>query len=241
MSTTSPTFSVRGIEVEVVYKDIKNLHIGVYPPLGKVRVAAPERLDEEQIRLAVIQRLPWIKRHRRQLREAARQTPREMVTGESHYVWGNRLRLTVTEQPGRAAIVPDGPRLRLSCPPGSTREQRVLQLERWHRADLRQRLEIMITKWEPVIGCQVTYWNIRKMKTRWGSCDPDRGRIWFNLDLAQKDPRCVEYVVVHELTHLLERLHNDKFTTLMDGFMSDWRQRRDELNRAPLGHEEWTY
>lgn len=241
MNTARPTFSVRGIEVEVVYKDIKNLHIGVYPPLGKVRVAAPTRLDQEQVRLAVIQRLPWIKRNQQQLRDAARQTPRQLVTGESYYVWGSRLRLRVAEQPGPSHITPDGSRLLLLCPPGSTRKYRLLQLECWRRTELRQRVGSMIAKWEPLIGRQVHYWNIRKMKTRWGSCDPERGRIWFNLDLAQKDPRCVEYVVVHELTHLLERLHNDRFVALMDGYMSDWRQRRDELNRAPLGHEDWTY
>jgi predicted metal-dependent hydrolase len=221
MSTSSPTFSVRGIDVEVVYKDIKNLHIGVYPPHGKVRVAAPARLDQEQVCLAVIQRLPWIKRHRQQLQEAARQTPREMVTGESHYVWGKRLRLMVIEQPGPARVTADGERLRLLCPPGSSLEYRLVQLEDWRRAELRQRLQVLITKWEPVIGRQVPYWNIRKMKTRWGTCNTGNSRIWFNLDLAQ-------------------RLHNDRFVALMDGFMSDWRQRRDELNRAPLGHEEWT-
>lgn len=241
MSTTSACLIVRGIEVEVAYKEIKNLHIGVYPPHGKVRVAAPARLDQEAVRLAVVQRLPWIKRHRRQLRDAARQTPREMVTGESHYVWGNRLRLRVTEQPGRGRIAVDGSRLLLSCPPGSTREYRLRQLEEWRRDELRQRLRVMIAKWEPIIGRQATYWNIRKMKTRWGSCDPGTGRIWFNLDLAQKHPRCVEYIVVHELAHLLERCHNDRFVALLDGFLSDWRQRRDELNSAPLGHEEWSY
>lgn len=241
MSTISACLVVRGIEVEVTYKAIKNLHIGVYPPHGRVRVAAPARLDQEQIRLAVIQRLPWIRRHRQQLQEAARQTPRRMVTGESHYVWGNRLRLRVIEQPGPARVAISGTRLHLLCPPGSTTEQRLRQLERWRRDELRQRLRTMIEKWEPIIGRNVPYWNIRKMKTRWGSCDPESGRIWFNLNLAQKPPRCVEYIVVHELTHLLERLHNDRFVALMDGFMSDWRQRRDELNRAPLGHEDWDY
>src|SRR5215207_6995527 len=118
MSTANAYLTVRGINIDVVYKDIKNLHIGVYPPVGRVRVAAPERLDEDQIRLAVIQRLPWIKRQRQQLQDAARQSPREMVTGESHYVWGVRYRLKVTERPGRAQIVVSGDRLHLSTPPG---------------------------------------------------------------------------------------------------------------------------
>lgn len=165
MSTTSPTFSVRGIEVEVCYKDIKHLHIGVYPPLGRVRVAAPQRLDEEQIRLAVIQRLPWIKRHRQQLQEAARQTPREMVTGESHYVWGVRYRLKVIERSGNVRITLNGDRLQLSIPTGSTKETRYLHLH------------TVIPKWETIIGREVPFWSIRRMRTRWGSCNPESGRI----------------------------------------------------------------
>lgn len=241
MSTTRTCLAVRGIDVEVTYKEIKNLHIGVYPPNGKVRVSAPVRLDQEQVRLAVIQRLPWIKRHQRQFRDAARQSPREMVTGESHYVWGIRYRLKVTERPGRAHVFLDGSRLHMTCPPGSTRESRLRHLENWRRSELRERLQTLIDKWEPVIGQKVAYWNIRKMKTRWGSCNPDSGRIWFNLDLAQKHPRCVEYIVVHEMAHLLERHHNDTFVTLLDNFLSNWRLTRDELNSAPLGHEDWNH
>ncbi len=241
MNTTNPTLSVRGIEVEVVYKDIKNLHIGVYPPLGRVRVAAPQRLDEEQIRLAVIQRLPWIKRHRQQLQEAARQTPREMVTGESHYVWGVRYRLKVIERSGNARITLNGDRLQLFIPTGSTKETRYLLLQDWQRSELRHRLHTVIPKWEPIIGREVPFWSIRRMKTRWGSCNPERGRIWFNLELVKKDPRCLEYVVAHEMVHLLERHHGEAFVAYMDRFLPGWRLRHDELNRAPLGHEEWDY
>jgi len=197
MSTTSATLSVREVEVEVVYKDIKNLHIGVYPPLGKVRVAAPQRLNEEQVRLAVIQRLPWIRQHRLQLQEAARQSPREMVTGESHYVWGVRYRLKVTERAGRAQIVLSGERLLLSVPEGSTSESRLRLLQDWQRSELRARLDVLIPKWEAIIGQEVPFWSIRRMKTRWGSCNPDSGRVWFNLELAKKAPRCLEYIVVH--------------------------------------------
>lgn len=239
MSTANASLTVRGIDVDVVYKDIKNLHIGVYPPIGRVRVAAPRRLDETQVRLAVIQRLSWIKRQQRQLQDAARQSPREMVSGESHYVWGTRRRLRVAERPGRAHVEVDGNRLLLYMPDGSDRETRERVLQRWQRDELRRAVPPLISQWEPIIGCSVSHWGIKRMKTKWGSCNRETGRIWINLELTKKHPRCLEYVVVHEMAHLLERNHGVRFTKLMDSFISDWRSRRDALNNAPLADEQW--
>jgi len=241
MSTSNTCLTIRGIEVEVDYKDIKNLHIGVYPPQGRVRVAAPSRLSDEHVRLAVIQRLPWIKRQRQQLRDAARQSVREMVTGESHYAWGVRYRLRVIEKSGPAMIDLDGVRLVLQVPPDADALTRTRALERWRRQELRQKLTDLIVQWEPIIGRSVPHWSIRKMKTRWGSCNSETGRIWFNLELAKKHPLCVEYIVVHEMSHLIERRHNAQFVALMDKFLPDWHARRDELNSASLGHEVWRY
>jgi predicted metal-dependent hydrolase len=241
MSTASAYLTVSGISVDVVYKDIKNLHIAVYPPLGRVRVAAPARLAEENIRLAVIQRLPWIKRQRQQLQNAARQSPREMVTGESHYVWGVRHRLTILERPGRPHVESDGDRLVMYLPASTSSEDRIKLLQDWQREQLRAEVPALITTWEPTIGRKVAGWTIRRMKTKWGSCNRETGRLWFNLELAKKHPGCLEYIVVHEMTHLLERGHGERFTKLMDRFMPDWRRRRDELNDAALAHEEWTY
>lgn len=240
MSTASAYVTVRGINVDVVYKDIKHLHIGVYPPLGRVRVAAPKRLDEEHIRLAVIQRLPWIKRQRNKLQEAVRQSPREMVTGESHYVWGVRHRLKVVERPGRPQIELEGERLLLCVPETTDTPARLKLLQDWQRRQLRAAISPLVEKWEPTIGRTVPRWSIRRMKTKWGSCNRETGYIWFNLELAKKHPRCLEYIVVHEMTHLLERNHGERFTKLMDGFLPDWRSRRDELNSAPLADERWT-
>jgi predicted metal-dependent hydrolase len=239
MSTASAFLIIRGIDVDVVYKDIKNLHIGVYPPLGRVRVAAPERLDDEHVRLAIIQRLPWIKKQREQLRSAARQSEREMVTGESHYAWGIRYRMKVMERPGRAHVEVDGERLLLYVPSGTTAERRRELLDRWYREQLRQVIPALIAKWEPVMRVRVPQWNIRRMKTKWGSCNPETGRIWFNVELAKKHPDCLEYVVVHEMTHHLERNHGIRFTKLMNSFMPDWRAHQDQLNRAPLAAEIW--
>lgn len=239
MSTASAYLTIRGIDVDVVFKDIKNLHIGVYPPLGRVRVAAPRRLGDEDVRLAIVQRLPWIKRQREKLRSAERQTQRQMVTGESHYVWGVRLRLRVIERPGRGHLEVDGGRLLLYVPAGTDADTRRELLARWRRQQLRERIPGLVQKWEPVIGRPVTRWSIRRMKTKWGSCNRESGHIWFNLELAGKHPELLEYILVHEMTHLIERGHGERFTQLMDDFLPDWRARRDALNDSPLAHEQW--
>jgi predicted metal-dependent hydrolase len=239
MSTASTCLTVRGIDIDVVYKDIKNLHIGVYPPLGRVRVAAPLRLDDDRVRLAVVQRLPWIRKQRDQLRAADRQSEREMVTGESHYVWGVRHRLKVVERPGRAHVETDGERLLLYVPAGTATESRRQILQRWQREQLRAHIPGLVTRWEQVIGRELPRWTIRRMKTKWGSCNRETGHIWFNIELAKKHPDCLEYIVVHEMTHLLERNHGEQFTTLMDRHLPDWRTRRDQLNDAPLAAESW--
>ena len=238
-STVKGTLTVRGIDVEIVYKDIKNLHIGVYPPAGRVRVSAPRHLSEDRVRLAVIQRLSWIKQQQKQFQDAARQPEREMVTGESHYVWGRRRRLSVIQRPGRAHVEIDHRRLLLYVPQGTDTATRVQVLQRWQREELRRAVPPLIARWEKEIGRQVTFWGIRRMKTKWGSCNREAARIWLNLELAKKDPACLEYVVVHEMAHLLERGHGERFTKLMGSLLPDWRTRRDTLNRAPLAEETW--
>lgn len=239
MSIASTSLTIRGIDVDVVYKDIKNLHIAVYPPIGRVRVAAPTRLDEEQVRLAVIQRLAWIKRRRQQLQDAARQSAREMVTGECHYVWGRRTRLKIVERPGHAHVELDGDRLLLYVPEGTGADARSRFLQDWYRKQLRVAIPSIINRWEPIVGRQVPRWSVRRMKTKWGSCNRETGHIWLNAELAKKDPLCLEYVVVHEMAHQLEGTHGARFTKLMDGLLPDWRARRAQLNAAPLAHEVW--
>lgn len=239
MNTGSASLTVRGIDVDVDYKNIKNLHIGVYPPTGRVRVAAPHRLDDEQVRLAVIQRLAWIKRQRQQLQDAERQSEREMLTGESHYLWGLRYRLQIVERPGRTHFQVSGDRLLLHAPPDTTAERRRILLDRWYRDQLRHTIPDIIAKWEPQLEVSVPKWTIRRMKTKWGSCNRETGHIWFNVELAKKHPDCLDYIALHEMTHYLERSHGERFTELMDGFLPDWRNRRDQLNHAPLAEETW--
>lgn len=239
MSTGSAYLTIRGISIDVVYKDIKNLHIGVYPPLGRVRVAAPDRLDDDAVRLAVIQRLPWIKQRRYAFQSAERQSEREMVSGESHYAWGVRRRLKVVTRPGRIHFEVDGDRLVLYSPEDADAEQRRVALDHWYREQLRHALPGVIATWEQRLGLSVPKWTIRRMKTKWGSCNRETRHIWFNVELAKKHPDCLEYIVAHEMTHYLERGHGERFTKLMDAQMADWRSRRDQLNEAPLTEEAW--
>lgn len=241
MSTPSAYLTVAGIDVDVVYKDIKNLHIGVYPPIGRVRVAAPLRLDEDAVRLALVQRLPWIKRQRDRLQDADRQSLREMVTGESHYVWGGRYRLKVVERPGRGHVELDGDRLLLYIPKQTSADNRRELLDRWYRVQLREAIPDIIAQWEPTLDVTVPRWTIRRMKTKWGSCNRETGHIWFNVELAKKHPRSLEYIAVHEMAHLLVRGHGERFTEVMDSVMPKWRARRDHLNDAPLAHEHWIH
>lgn len=238
MSTASAYLTVAGIGIDVVYEDIKNLHISVYPPVGRVRVAAPRRLDDDTIRLAVVQRLPWIKKQRAQLQDADRQTERRMVSGETHYVWGKRLRLDASHH-GRSSVRVVGKTLQLTTPAGYDDDQRRDVLDRWYRHVLKTAIPPLLSIWQPIVGVEVTGFVVRRMKTKWGTCQPLSRSIWLNPELAKKNPRCLEYIVVHELTHLLERTHNERFIDLMDLHMPDWRARRDELNGAPLAHEEW--
>jgi len=228
--------------VEVVRKDIKNLHLGVYPPKGRVRVAVPLRLDDEAVRLAVISRLGWIRRQQSGFGQQDRQSLREMTTGESHYFQGRRYRLDVIEHDGPTSVtLPNNATMQLRVRPGTGRDKREAVLHRWYRRRLREQIPELIAAWEPVIGVEVAAWGIRKMKTRWGSCNIEARRVWLNLELAKKSPACLEYILAHEMVHLLERHHSDRFRELMDRLMPQWRLHRDELNRAPLAHEEWVY
>ncbi|MEX2402406.1 MAG: SprT family zinc-dependent metalloprotease [Rhodothermales bacterium] len=233
---------VSGIEVEVVRKDIKNVHLSVYPPSGRVRIAVPVHVDDEAVRLAVIDRLDWIRRQQRELAEQPRQSRREMVTGESHYVWGHRYLLNVIRHQGPNIVRLRKPTtLEMFVRPEAGAERRRDVLAEWYREQLKERIPQLVTEWEPVLGVEVAEWGVKQMKTKWGSCTPDDRRIWLNLELAKKPPECLEYIVVHEMVHLLERHHNDRFRALMDRFMPKWRLHRDTLNAAPLSHEDWGY
>lgn len=242
MTTERRRIEVRGVPVEVVRKEIRNLHIGVYPPAGRVRVAAPRRMTDDAIRLALVTRLGWIRRQQANMGKQVRQSQRELVSGESHYFGGRRYQLRVIYEDGAPSIsLSNNTAMTLCIRRGASRDIRDAVLQRWYRVQLRAQLPALVTKWEPRIGVAIEELRIRKMKTRWGSANAAAGRIWLNLELVKKPASCLEYVLVHEMVHLLERRHNDRFRELMDQAMRSWRLRRDELNRAPLAHEEWRY
>jgi len=234
--------TVNGLLVDVVRKDIKNLHLAVYPPNGRVRVAAPLRVDDEAVRLAVISRLAWIKRQQAKFEGQERQSAREYVSGESHYYQGNRYLLNVVyhDAPPKV-VIRNKTTLDLFVRRGSDTAQRERVLLAWYRKELKQMVPPLIVKWETIIGVEIADWGVKQMKTKWGSCSIEARRIWLNLELIKKPAHCLEYIVVHEMVHLLERHHDDRFIAYMDQFMPQWRFLRDELNKEPLGHATWEY
>jgi predicted metal-dependent hydrolase len=242
MSIERSHITVNGMRVEIVRKDIKNLHLGVYPPNGRVRVAAPLRVSDDAVRLAVIGKLAWVKRQRAQFEAQPRQSEREMVSGESHFFLGRRYRLRVIPHEGPAKVAVRGKSVvELRVRPETDALQRERVLHRWYRQHLKDLIEPLLDKWQRRLGVQVSECRIKKMKTKWGTCNIDARRIWLNLELAKKPVQCTEYVLVHELVHLLERHHSDRFVGIMNQSLPRWRVIREELNAAPLAHEAWSY
>ena len=233
---------MRGTPIEVVRKDIKNLHLGVYPPGGRIRVAAPLHLTDDALRMAVISRLGWIRRKQSEFEQQERQSQREFVSGESHYFEGRRYRLDVIEDEGRPSVrLINNTRMALRVRRSADRNTREAVLYQWYRGQLRDRLSALLEKWEPRVGIQVSEVRIKRMKTRWGTCNGEVYRIWLNLELIKKSPSCLEFILVHEMVHMIERSHNEQFRGLMGRLMPQWRAHRDHLNRAPLAHAEWIY
>ena len=242
MNTKGTQIRVSGLSVQIVRKDIKNLHLGVYPPHGRVRVAAPLRVRNDAVRLAIIGKLAWIKKQQAKFAAQPRQSEREMVSGESHYFLGKRYRLRVIEYHGAGKVVlRNKSTMDLYVRSEISAEQRRKVLQRWYREQLKTLIPPLLVKWQQPMGVQVADWGIKKMKTKWGACTIEARRIWVNLELAKKPVRCLEYIIVHELVHLLERHHSDRFTAYMNQFLPLWRRYRAELNQQPLGHGTWEY
>jgi len=229
------------IVVDVVQKDIKNIHLSVYPPTGKVRISAPLRMDIDTIRVFAITKLGWIKSQQKKLLEQERETPREYLDRESHYLWGKRYLLKVVEKDAAPEVELKHNKMLFQIRPATTDERKQDILEAWYREKLKEVVPALIAKWEPLMGVKVEKFFVQKMKTKWGSCSPASKSIRLNTDLAKKPPECLEYIVVHEMTHLLEPSHNARFISLMDQFMPKWRFYKDELNKLPVRHENWDY
>jgi predicted metal-dependent hydrolase len=229
------------IAVDVILKDIKNVHLSVHPPTGRVRISAPKRMSLDIIRVFAISKLGWIKRQQTKLREQEREPPREYLDRESHYLWGKRYLLTVSEIDSAPSIELRNSRMLLQVRPRTDRRKKNALVEEWYRKQIGKVVPPLLARWQPLMGVRVERFFVQRMKTRWGSCNYNARTIRLNTELAKKAPECLEYILVHELAHLLEPTHNARFTEYMDQFMPGWRVNRQELNRAPLTDEHWRY
>lgn len=229
------------IVVDVVLKDIKNIHLSVYPPAGRVRISAPQRMSLDTIRVFAITKLDWIGRQQAALQAQERETPREYIDRESHYLWGKRYLLSIIELDAPPAIELGHSRMLLRVRPGTDETRRQSLVEEWYREQIKAAVPGLLDRWEPRLGVGVERFFVQRMKTKWGSCNHQAGTIRLNTELAKKPPECLEYIVVHELLHLLEPTHNARFIALMDQFMPHWQFHREVLNRLPAPHEAWSY
>ena len=227
------------ISVEVVKKDIKNIHLSVYPPTGTVRISAPLRMNIDTIRVFAISRLGWIKKQQQKLKKQEREAPRDYLDRESHYLWGKRYLLKVVEEDAAPRVELKHKKIILQVRSGTSRDKKKAILEEWYRERLKEALPTLIAKWEKLMNVKVKRFFVRRMKTRWGSCNPSTKSIRLNTELAKKLPDCLEYIVVHEMAHLREPTHNSRFIALMDSMMPKWEFYREMLNQSPLRHESW--
>lgn len=222
---------IGNINIEVISKNIKNIHLSVHPPNGRVRLAVPKSMNDESVRLFAISKLSWIKKQMKKFENQRREGPRKFVSGESHYLFGERYLLNVVETKSKQRVeIANNKYLNLYVKKDSTIEKRERIMNEWYRSQLKLEIPKYIAKWEKIMDVSVKEWNVRKMKTIWGSCNIYDKKILINLELAKKNPKGLEYVVVHEMVHLLERKHNDKFKEYMDKFLPNWRAIRNEIN-----------
>ena len=232
---------VGGIPVEVVFKKIKNIHLSVHPPTGRVRISAPRWVKLDTVRVYAISKIDWIKRHQRKFQAQERETRREYLDRESHYVWGKRYLLKVEQENRIPSVELRHNQMILTVRPGAKQDKRETVVTAWYRDLVREAVIPLLAKWEPALGVKADRIIVRRMKTRWGSCTSTKKTIRLNTELGKKPRECLEYVLVHELLHLIEPSHNARFISLMDQHLPHWRHIRDELNRAPLGHVDWEY
>lgn len=233
MSTEQFEISVSDIRVDVIKKDIKNIHLAVYPPTGRVRLSSPKSMKTESLRLFVISKLGWIKKHIRNMKSQVREPERKYIQGESHWVEGQRYLLNIIEKDAAPkAEIRNKKYIDLYIRPGADKEKKEEVMREWYRNRLKERVPELIAKWEERLDVEVDEWGVKLMKTKWGSCNIDARRIWINLELAKKPIHCLDYVVLHEMVHFKERHHNDRFKALLDKHYPGWQNVREELNEV---------
>lgn len=229
-----PQIKVGSLEIQIVRKNIKNLYLRVYPPDGQVRIVCPQKLDDATIKQLIDTKIPWIEQKRAKFQAQPPKSPRQYITGESCYFKGDRYLLNVIYHQAPPKVILESAQLNLYVRYGSIDAQREKVLTNWYRQQLKAELPSLIAKWEKTIGVQINDWGVKKMKTRWGTCNPQAKRIWLNLELIKQPQHCLEYVIVHELVHLLERKHNDRFWHYVSMFMPQWQQYQEKLNSSYL-------
>jgi len=239
---TKTEIKVGNYTTEIVRKEIKNMHLGVYPPTGRIRVAVPLKTSDESIRLLIVSKIPWIKKQQAKFINQERQSKRDYISGESHYFLGRRYLLKVIDiEPIPRVEIKRKTRINLYVKPNSTQQHREKLLDNWYRLEIKKQIEFLGDKWSKIIGIKANKISVRKMKTKWGTCNPRSRRILLNLELAKKPSHCLEYVFVHEMIHLLEKKHSVKFQNYMDKFLPKWKQLKQELNKSPLNYIDWDY
>lgn len=229
------------LPVQVFRKKIRNLHLSVLPPDGRVRISAPEKQSLERIKAYAVTKLPWIRQQQRQLRGQERETPHRYVDRESHYLWGRRYLLKLVETDGTPGIVLKAKTIKLLHRPCSTEQRRAEILEEWYRETLKAAILPVLATWEKRIGVTCAGFHVQRMRTKWGSCSPEKKTIRLNSELARKPKPCLEYLIVHELIHLIEPTHNARFRSLLDQHLPTWQNRKKTLNSLPVRHETWGY
>jgi predicted metal-dependent hydrolase len=228
------------LALDVILKDIKNVHLSVHPPTGRVTISAPSRMSLNTIRVFAISKLGWIKKQQRKLQEQERETPREYLDRESHYVWGRRYLLKV-EEAAAPKIELKHSKMILHVDSRRNHDAKQAIVARWYRDQIKDAVPDLLARWEPLLGVKVKRVFVQKMKTKWGSCNPSKSSIRLNTDLAKKPRKCLEYIVLHEMVHLIERHHNDRFRKYMDQLLPQWHLYQSELNSSPLAHQKWGY
>lgn len=235
----SEVIELGDISITVTRKEIKNVHLSVHPPEGRVTMSAPKGTRPEIARAYAISKISWIREQQEKLRKQARETPREFVERESHYLWGRRYLMTVIEQESKPSVTIDHKRITLTIRPGSDQAKRASVIHEWHKSLLHESIPALIARWEPKLGVQVAAYFLQRMKTKWGSCNHDAGHIRLNTELVKKPKDLVEYVVVHEMVHLIEPTHSERFVSILTEHYPSWREARAELNELPLAAEVW--
>ncbi len=229
------TIEIGNITANVTQKAIKNIHLSVNPPEGEVRISAPIHLDIDTIRIFALSKLNWIRQQQQKFRDQERETPREYIDRESHFVWGKRYLMLLYEEDSPASVELRHDKLVIKVRPASSTTKRQEVLEKWYRVQLKSKVSEILELWEKRLGVKSDRVIIQKMKTKWGSCSPKTRIIRLNLELCKKPPQYLEYIIVHELIHLIEPTHNQKFVSLMDTYMPKWKHYREELNRLTVG------